>query len=84
MTTLSVKSGDAGTNLASEYLFEKGYGDHGTSEKPILFAELTNAQKLTIVQDYQKQVVVDLANTFKSQKAQELARTTEEASKYDI
>jgi hypothetical protein len=84
MTILSVKLADPGVNLAAAYLFEKGYGDHGDEKEPKTFEDLTDADKLAIVQAYQKQVVVDLANTFKSQKAQEVARTTEEASKYSL
>ena len=81
---LQVKSGDTGINLAAEYLFNHGLGDHGTEEKPITFESLTAAQKLTLVTDYQKQVVVDLANTQKVNKAMESARATEEESKYAL
>lgn len=80
---LDIKSGDTGTNLAAEYLFEHGFGDHGTQEKPKLFTDLTNADKLLIVQGYQKQVVIDLANTQKVNKATESAKITAQASKYE-
>ena len=69
---------------ASEYLFNHGAGDHGTTEAPKVFADLTNQQKLDIVGKHLKQVILDCANTNKSVKAQETARSTEEASKYDI
>ena len=69
---------------ASEYLFEHGYGDHGTEEAPILFASLTNQQKLDLVGKHLKQVILDLANTHKSVKAQEAARAVEEAAPYSI
>ena len=69
---------------ASEYLFNKGAGDHGTTEAPKVFADLTNQEKLDIVGKHLKQIILDMANTNKSVKAQETARSTEEASKYDI
>lgn len=66
----------------AEYLFNHGYGNHGTEEAPILFTDLTNQQKLDIVDKHVKQVIIDAANTFKSVKAQDAARLTEEVSKY--
>jgi hypothetical protein len=70
--------------LASEYLWEHGQGNHGTEDKPILFASLTNTEKLVLVDEHLKRVVVDLANTQKSIKAQETARQAEEASKHTL
>ena len=81
---LNVKSGNAVVNDAAELLFERGQGDHGDGENPIVFADLTNAEKLALVQAYQKQVVVDLANTGKSQKAQTEARELEKENKHTI
>jgi hypothetical protein len=69
---------------AAEYLWGRGFGNHGTPEVPILFASLTNQQKLDIVDLYLKKVVLDLANTNKSLKAQDLTRANEEAGKYNI
>jgi len=68
---------------ASEYLFDHG-GNHGTEEKPILFKDLTNQQKLDLVGKHLKQVILDLANTQKINKAQEEVREIEEASKYEL
>jgi hypothetical protein len=68
----------------AEYLWDHGYGDHGTQEIPILFASLTNQQKLDLVDEHLKRVVLDAANTQKSIRAQEVARTTEESSKYTL
>lgn len=67
---------------ASEYLFDKGFGNHGTEEEPIVFADLTNQQKLDLVADHVQQVIIDMANTHKSLKAQDEAREAEEATKY--
>jgi len=69
---------------AAEYLWDLGKGNHGTIEDPIVFSGLSNIQKLTIVDDYLKGVILDLANNQKSIKAQKLARDTEEANKYII
>ena len=69
---------------AAEYLWERGSGNHGTAEVPITFASLTDNKKLGLVEDHLKQVIIDLANTFKSLKAQQTARDTEEASKYNL
>ena len=65
---------------AAEYLWDHGYGDHGI-DSSILFSSLTNAQKLSLVEEHIKRVVVDTANTQKSVKAQEVARVAEESSK---
>jgi hypothetical protein len=69
---------------AAEYLWDKGAGDHGLEEEPILFTDLTNDQKLTLVEDHIKDVIINAANIFKSLKAQEVARTAEEDSKYSL
>ena len=63
-------------NLAAEYLWDVGFGDHGTQEVPILFASLTKKQKLDIVAAYVERVINDAARTQQSVKAQADARTT--------
>jgi len=80
-TTTTVKVQAIVTD-AAEWLWNHGYGDHGTAEVPILFSSLTNQQKLNLVDAYVKQVIIDTANTNKSVKAQDTARATEEASKH--
>lgn len=71
---------DAGTvktqnriELAAEYLWSVGYGNHGTPDAPIVFADLTKKQKLNIVADHLERVIVDAGKTLKSQKAQQEA-----------
>lgn len=73
---------DAGTvktqgriELAAEYLWNLGYGNHGTSQAPILFADLTKKQKLQIVADHLERVIIDAGKTFKNTKAQKEAAT---------
>lgn len=69
---------------AAEYLFDKGFGDHGNEENPIVFADLTNQEKLNLVDAHVKSVVMALANTFKSQAAQVAARELEAQSEYSL
>jgi hypothetical protein len=69
---------------AAEYLWNAGYGNHGDAEKPILFTSLTNQQKLDLVDEHLKRVVLDAANTLKSVKAQEAARTVEKSSEFAL
>jgi len=68
----------------AEYLFEHGYGDHGTEEEPIVFEDLNNNQKLSLLDKHIRDVILNLANTHKSLKAQDLARETEEQNKFDL
>lgn len=68
----------------AEYLFTHGYGNHGTEDKPILFLSLSNQQKLDMVDLYLKQCVVDAGNSMKSNRAQDVARNTQDASKYTL
>jgi hypothetical protein len=80
-TALTAKVQDV-VGDASHLLWDRGYGDHGTEESPILFADLTNQQKLNIVDLHVKNVMLDLANTFKSLDAQRIARETEAQDEY--
>ena len=67
----------------AEYLFNHG-GDHGTEEEPIVFEDLNNNQKLSLLDKHIRDVILNLANTHKSIKAQDLARETEEQNKFDL
>lgn len=67
---------------AAEYLWKEEVDDDG--EIINLFEDATNQEKVDIIDDHVKRVIVDLANTFKSQKAQRLAREVEEANKHSI
>ena len=68
----------------AEYLWNHSYGNHGTTEAPILYSSLTNNQKLALVEARLKDVIINAANTFKSIKAQDAAREAEEAAKYEL
>jgi len=69
---------------AAHYLWDHGYGDHGTEEEPIGFGDLTNQQKLDVVDAYIRQTIIDLANTYKSVAAQDAARIIEQESEYTL
>ena len=69
---------------ASHYLWEHGFGDKGTEETPIAFDDLTNQQKLDLVDVYVKKVVIDMANSYKSNAAQLAARETEAEAEYEL
>ena len=38
--------------IVCQYLWNDGYGDHGTLDAPVLFSSLTNQQKLDIFYNY--------------------------------
>jgi hypothetical protein len=56
--------------LAAEYLFNVGYGDHA-----IAFANMTKKQKLDIVSEHLERVINNAASTQLSIKRQDDART---------
>ena len=68
----------------AEYLWNHGYGNHGTTEAPILYSSLSNNQKLALVEAHLKDVIINASNTFKSIKAQDAVRDAEELAKYEL
>lgn len=52
-----------GSDLAAQYFFSVGYGDHGTPEAPRTYNDLTNAEKLAILDQHLSRVVKDAAWT---------------------
>jgi len=69
---------------AAEYLWNHGYGNHGDEKTPITFAGLNNNQKLTLVENHLREVVINLANTQKQNKVVETARVDSEKTKYSL
>lgn len=65
---------------AAQYLFDKGYGNHGTPDAPILFASLANQQKLDIVDAYLRWAVIDLSKTQTINAAMQAAQTATDTS----
>jgi len=58
-------------------LFNNGRGDHGSEEEPIVFADLSNTEKLNIVDDYIKEIIVNRANQFKLDEAKDAVEVEE-------
>jgi len=52
----------------AEALFDRGLGDHGTEEEPKVFADLSNQDKLDLIDEYIKKVIVNTANAKKLDK----------------
>jgi hypothetical protein len=70
-------------DLAAEYLWSMGKGDHGTEESPVLFSSLTKKQRLSLVSDYLENVITDAGKTIKLIQAQQEA-ASEASADYDI
>lgn len=67
---------------AAEYLWIEETDEEGNVTNP--FADATNQEKLNVLDAYIKSVIVNLANTHKSIKAQKAAREAEEQTKYEL
>lgn len=67
---------------AAAYLWNETVDDEGVVVNP--FSGATNQEKLNLVDKHIKQVIVDLANTHKSRKAQEEARKAEALAEYQL
>jgi hypothetical protein len=63
-------------DAASHYLWNVGFGNQGTVDKPILFETLTNQQKLDIVDGYVRKIIMDAAKSYSINAAADSARTT--------
>ncbi len=67
---------------AAEYLWQEEFDENGEVINP--FDEATNQEKLDVLDAHVRRVIVDLANTNKSVKAQALARLAEADSEYQF
>ena len=59
---------------AAHYLWEHGYGDHGTDEEPILFDDLANQDKLNLLDQHVLRVIMDIAQDYHVNARQEAER----------
>ena len=59
---------------AAAYLFNKGYGDHGTEEEPRDFDDQSNQERLNMVYNHFTTVAKNAADTWASTEAQRVAR----------
>jgi len=48
----------------AHYLWDRGCGDHGTEEEPILYTDLSNQQKLDIIDAYLLKSILDMAASY--------------------
>lgn len=65
---------------AAHYLFEHG----GTEEEPVVFDSLSNQEKLDLVDEHVKRVILDMANSYKSNAAQIAAREAASLAEYEL
>jgi len=61
----------------SESLFDRGRGDHGDEETPIVFDDLSNQDKLDLVDAYIKDVIINMANAKLLSKAKDAVEVVE-------
>ena len=61
----------------SEALFDRGQGNHGNEEVPVLFTDLSNQDKLDLVDTYVKDVIINMANAKQLEKAKAEVSITE-------
>jgi len=69
---------------AAEYLWNSVYGEYDEEGNLLPFADLSNQEKLNLVDRHVRQVIIDLANSFKSTEAQRIARETEAAIPHEF
>jgi len=56
---------DKKADQAAHYLFDVGYGDHGTDESPKTYEMLTPAEKLAILDKHVLQVILDASKAYR-------------------
>lgn len=87
-TTIRLEYTSTTTNIqsivgdAAHYLWKDELDAEGNITNP--FDQATNQQKLDVVFNHIKDVIVNEANTYKSISAQDAARATAEATKYSL
>ena len=59
---------------AAHYLWEHGYGDHGTDEEPITFDDISNQEKLNLLDKHVLRVIMDIAQDYHVNARQEAER----------
>lgn len=67
----SIASIQAIATDCAEYLFTHGFGNHGTEETPITFAELNDQGKLDVIDGWVAFQILEYANKRKLERAQE-------------
>lgn len=57
---------DKKADQAAHYLFDIGYGNHGTPEAPRTYADQTAAEKLVILDKHVLSVILDASKSYKA------------------
>jgi len=57
---------DKKADQAAHYLFDVGYGNHGTEEAPRTYADLSPAEKLAILDKHVLSVILDASKSYKA------------------
>jgi len=67
----------------SEYVFDHGYGDHGTEEEPIVFDDLTQQEKADLIEDRITALAKAEAHTHDTTEAMEAERISADDARYN-
>ena len=74
---------DKKADQAAHYLFDVGMGNHGTPEAPRVYADLSAAEKLAILDKYVISTILDASKSYKANvdanAARDAAITAEES-----
>ena len=65
---------DKKADQAAHYLFDIGMGNHGTPEAPRAYADLSLAEKLTILDKHVLSVILDASKSYKANTDADAAR----------
>ena len=82
-TIASAKMLDLGEK-AAHYLFDVGYGNHGTLEAPRLWAVITPQEKLDILDKYLSEVLRDAARSYHINDALAVARKSAKLADFEM
>lgn len=71
---------------AAHALFDLGYGNHGTVESPRVWIDLSQLERLNLIDEFFKREIVDKAKAYHIRAGEESARATAiaELGNYDI
>ena len=71
---------------AAHYLFDAGYGNHGTHQAPRVWEDLSTQERLALIDEATKRDMMDRAKSYHLTQAAETARNTasNELGSYDL
>ena len=68
---------DKKADQAAHYLFDAGYGDHGTEEVPKTYDMLTATEKRAILDKHVLQVILDASKAYRVNADMDVSRQSE-------